>query len=119
MWYPYTLILPYPLIINFIVKFLLLNSHLFKDAPSLEMLKAKLDGALGSLIWLGGNQPTAEGWNLVGFMVPSNPSHSMFPGYFSLISRSPKFSCVSQFFSKYNQYNCSLNSLGFLLSKNH
>ena len=71
MWYPYTLILPYPLIINFIVKFLLLNSHLFKDAPSLEMLKAKLDGALGSLIWWVVTLPIAAAWNWMGFKIPS------------------------------------------------
>jgi len=31
-------------------------------APSLEVLKARLNGALGSLILVGGNQPTAGGW---------------------------------------------------------
>ena len=35
--------------------------------PSLEVLKARLDGALGSLIWKGATQPTAgagTGWAL-------------------------------------------------------
>jgi len=44
------------------------------DAPPLDVLKARLDGALGSLIW----QPAhSKGWNSMIFSVPSNPSHSM------------------------------------------
>ena len=51
------------------------------DALSLEVFKARLDGALGSLLW---DQtwrlvalPAAGGWGLVILEVPSNPSHSM------------------------------------------
>jgi len=41
------------------------------------MLKAGLDGTLGSLIWWVAALPMAGGWNWVGFEVPSNPSRSM------------------------------------------
>jgi len=45
-------------------------------APSLEVVKAKLYGALGSLSWRGGSP--AHGWGLeLGFMVSSNPKHSV------------------------------------------
>ncbi len=47
-------------------------------APSLEALKARLDGAPGSLSWWGA-LPMAQGWDWVGFKVPSNPNHSMIP----------------------------------------
>jgi len=40
-------------------------------APSLELLKARLDEALGREAAL----PTAEDWNWVGCKIPSNPSH--------------------------------------------
>ena len=33
------------------------------DAPSLEVLKARLDRALGSLSWWGGAMPMTGGWN--------------------------------------------------------
>jgi len=46
-------------------------------APSLEALKATLDGALGSLSCWVAALPTAEGWNWMGFVVPSNPNHPM------------------------------------------
>ena len=53
------------------------------DAPSLEVFKARLDGALGSLvqyqIWRLVALPVAGGWNLVIPEVPSNLSHSMIP----------------------------------------
>lgn len=32
------------------------------DAPSLEVHKARLDGALGKLIWWEMSLPTAGGW---------------------------------------------------------
>ena len=32
-------------------------------APSLEVLKARLDGVLGNLSWWGGNQHRAGDWN--------------------------------------------------------
>ena len=62
-----------------------LSSHMSAeglcDAPSLEVFKARLDGALGNMIqclieWLA-TLPVARGWNLVIFEVPSNPSHPM------------------------------------------
>ena len=39
------------------------------------MLKARLDGALGSLSWLGAALSTAWGWGWVGFKGPSRPNH--------------------------------------------
>ena len=47
------------------------------DAPSLEVLKARLDGALGSLGWWEVSLPMAGDWNWVVFRVPSNPNHSV------------------------------------------
>ena len=47
------------------------------DAPSLEVSKARLDGALGSLGWWEVSLPMAGGWNWVGFKASSNLSHSM------------------------------------------
>jgi len=46
-------------------------------APSLEVLKARLDGALGSLSWWVAAMTTAGGWNQMIFKVPSNPSYSI------------------------------------------
>jgi len=45
-------------------------------SPSLEVLQARLDGAVGSLSWWG-SQPMAGAWDWVGFKVPSDPSHSV------------------------------------------
>jgi len=49
--------------------------------PSLEVLKARLDGALGSLGWYGMGRLVAlrvvGGWSSMILEVPSNPSHSM------------------------------------------
>ena len=47
------------------------------DAPSLEALKARLDGAPGSLTWWVAALPTPRGWRWVGFEVPSNANHSV------------------------------------------
>jgi len=47
------------------------------DAPSLEVLKARLDGTLGSLSWWGAALPMTEGWKWMVFEVPSNLIHSM------------------------------------------
>ena len=33
------------------------------DAPSLEAFKARLDGAVSSLVWLEASLPIAEDWN--------------------------------------------------------
>ena len=49
------------------------------DAPSLEVFKAKLDGALGSLIWWMGSLSMAGSWNWVVLKVPSKESHSIIP----------------------------------------
>ena len=48
-------------------------------APSLEVFKARLDGALGSLLWWEVSLPMAGGWNWVGFKDPSNLNHSVIP----------------------------------------
>jgi len=44
-------------------------------APSLEVLRAGLDGALGSLSWKGTALPMAGDWGWMGFKAPSNPNH--------------------------------------------
>ena len=44
---------------------------------SLEILKARLDGALGSLIRWVAALPMAGGWVWMSFNVPSNPNHSV------------------------------------------
>ena len=51
------------------------------DVPSLEVLKARVDGALGSLIqflvqWVA-TLPMAWCWNWMIVEVPSNPNHFM------------------------------------------
>ena len=46
------------------------------DAPSLEVFEARLDGALGNLVWWEVSLPMARGWNWMGFKIPSNPNHS-------------------------------------------
>ena len=49
--------------------------------PSLEVFKARLDGALGSLgwyeMWRLVALPVAGGWSFMILEVPSNPGHSM------------------------------------------
>jgi len=51
------------------------------DAPSLEMFKVRLDGALGNVvfyqIWRLIALPVVGVWSLMILEVPSNPSHSM------------------------------------------
>ena len=47
------------------------------DTPSLEAIKARLDGALSSLIWWETTLPMARGSEEIIFKVPSNSSHSM------------------------------------------
>jgi len=46
-------------------------------APSLQALKARWDGALGSLSWWGAALPMARDWEWVIFIVPSNLSQPM------------------------------------------
>ena len=43
------------------------------DAPSLEAFKAKMDGALGNLVWWEVSLPMAGDWNQAIFKIPSNP----------------------------------------------
>jgi len=45
--------------------------------PIPEALKARLDGAMGSLSWWVAALPTAGGWSLIMFNIPSNLSLSM------------------------------------------
>ena len=47
------------------------------DAPSLEAFKARLDVALGSLVWWLATLHIAGGWNWVSIVVLFNPGHSM------------------------------------------
>ena len=47
------------------------------SAPSLEVFKARLDRALGSLGWGGAALSMAGSWNYMIFEVLSNPSHFM------------------------------------------
>ena len=47
------------------------------DAPSLEAFKARLDVALGSLVWWLAALPTAGDWSWVILKVLSNQSHPM------------------------------------------
>ena len=47
------------------------------DAPSLEAFRARLDVALGSLVWWLATLHIAGGWNEMTIVVLFNPSHSM------------------------------------------
>jgi len=47
------------------------------DAPSLEAFKARLDVALGSLVWRLATLHIAGGWNWMIIMVLFNPGHSV------------------------------------------
>lgn len=47
------------------------------DVLSLEALKAKLDGAQGSLTWWVAELPLAQGWDLMIIKISSNLSHSI------------------------------------------
>ena len=47
------------------------------DAPSLEALKARLDVALGSLVWWLATLHIAGGWNSMITVVLLYPGHSM------------------------------------------
>jgi len=46
-------------------------------APSLQVSKARLDGALSNLVWWKVSLLMAGAWNQMIFKVPSNPNHSM------------------------------------------
>ena len=45
--------------------------------PSLEALKARLDGAVSNLVCWEVSLPTAGGWDQMILKVPSNPNRSM------------------------------------------
>ena len=47
------------------------------DAPSLQAFKARLDVALGSLVWWLATLHIAGGWNWMITVVLFNPGHSM------------------------------------------
>jgi len=47
------------------------------DAPSLEAFKARLDVALGSLVWWLATLHLGGGWNSMIIVVSFNPGHSM------------------------------------------
>ena len=47
------------------------------DVPSLEAFKARLDVALGSLVWWLATLHIAGGWNWMITVVLFNPGHSM------------------------------------------
>jgi len=47
------------------------------DAPSQEAFKARLDVALGSLVWWLVTLHIAGGWNCMIIVVLLNPGHSM------------------------------------------
>jgi len=49
------------------------------DAPTLETLKARLDGALSNLGWWKMSLLMAGGWTGWPLKVPSHPTHSMIP----------------------------------------
>jgi len=49
------------------------------DAPSLKAFKARLDVALGSLVWWLAILHIAGGWNSLSIVVLCNPGHSMIP----------------------------------------
>ena len=50
------------------------------DAPSLEAFKARLDVALGSLVWWLATLHIAGGWNWMSTVVLSNPGHPWLHG---------------------------------------
>jgi len=56
--------------------------------PSVEVLKARLDGALGSLgwseMWKLAALPVAGGWSFMILEVPSNPNHFMILRYIKI-----------------------------------
>ena len=47
------------------------------DVPSLEAFKARLDVALGSLVWWLATLHIAGGWNSMVIVILFNPGHSM------------------------------------------
>lgn len=44
------------------------------EGPSLEVLKDRLDGALGNVVWWDVSPSMARNWIWMDFEVPSNPN---------------------------------------------
>ena len=51
--------------------------RLWMPRPSLEVFKARLDGALGSKMWRLVGLHVAGGWSFMILEVPSNAGHSV------------------------------------------
>ena len=70
--------------------------------PSLEVFKARLDGALGSLgcyeMWRLVALPVGGGWSFMIPEVPSNPSHSMMILWWVLLSAKLFVACAHKLF---------------------
>jgi len=68
------------------------------DDPSLEVFKARLDEALGSLIWWVATLSMVGCWNWLGFKVPFNPNYSVilwnyvFTAFYSIFRK--EWNCV-------------------------
>jgi len=68
------------------------------DAPSLQAFKARLDVALGSLVWWLATLHIAGGWNLMSIVVLFNPGHSM------ILFCDDSIKCGAQTRIMYSQY---------------
>ena len=55
------------------------------EAVDVLVFKARLDGALSSLIWWVATLLMAEGWKWMIFKVPSNPNHYMILLYCKIV----------------------------------
>jgi len=68
------------------------------DVPSLEAFKARLDVALGSLVWWLVTLHIAGGWNWMSIVVLFNPGHSVSGGCIESCSHMKdrqEFSCCA------------------------
>jgi len=59
-------------------------------APSLAVLKTRLDGALRTLGWWKMSLPMAGGWNWMICKLPPNPTHSVFLGVVPASNKKPE-----------------------------
>jgi len=59
------------------------------DAPSLEAFKARLDVALGSVVWSLATLHIAGGWNWMIIVVLFNPGHSIIISFHAPRARLP------------------------------
>ena len=85
------------------------------DTPSLEAFKARLDVALGSLVWWLVTLHIAGGWNSMIIVVLFNPGHSVILWFFSIsfylhFSRQLNTSFVCAWF-QHDQKNSLFRSL--------